>query len=240
MKRILVTGTTGRLGKRVIQDLMTADYRVVAVSQNAERLQSLQSLCDIDGFRPIPCDLSDVAQTSRLAELVSDINVLVHLAGRRPDDPKDHATCTRQVIVSLNLIGSLGDKIDHAIVCSCVSVYGNTAGVSVATNYPIYANTYYGASQLAIEKFWNLFATNTGKPVTCLRFGSLVPTTPHHREATQNYSDREIADRSNFLAEASRHVLVAVSRGKGGLFNVYLDAGIQNDVPVSMNSADET
>jgi NAD(P)-dependent dehydrogenase (short-subunit alcohol dehydrogenase family) len=44
MKCVLVTGAKGRLGKRVVQDLIAADYGVVAVYENAERLQSLRSL----------------------------------------------------------------------------------------------------------------------------------------------------------------------------------------------------
>jgi nucleoside-diphosphate-sugar epimerase len=43
MNRVLVTGAKGRVGKRVVQDLIAADYGVVAVSEKTERLQSLQS-----------------------------------------------------------------------------------------------------------------------------------------------------------------------------------------------------
>ena len=43
MNRVLVNGARGRLGKRVVQDLIAADYGVVAVYEKAERLQSLQS-----------------------------------------------------------------------------------------------------------------------------------------------------------------------------------------------------
>ena len=230
MKRVLVTGVTGWLGKRVIQDLITADYKVVAVSRNAERLQSLQSLGDIDGFRPIPCDLSDVAQTSRLAELVSDINVLVHLAGRPPIDPNDHSACTRQVVMSLNLIENIGPKIDQAVLGSCVSVYGVEAGVRVATNHPTYPKTYHGTSQLACEQFWKLFSISSGKPVACLRFDDFGRTGASFGSDT--YLAAETGDSSRtgqfeeevFLAEASRRVLKTVNGGGNDIENIYFGA----------------
>jgi nucleoside-diphosphate-sugar epimerase len=228
MKCVLVTGATGRLGKSVIQDLITADYRVVAVSRNAERLQSLQSLGDADRLKLIPCDLADSDQTSRLAELVDDINVLVHLAGRRPINPNDHSVCTRQVIMSLNLIQNIGPRIDHAVLGSCVSVHGVNAGMRVATNHFTYPRTYHGTSQLACEKFWKLFSISSGKPVACLRLddfsrsGTKIGSPPHlGAERKPDSSNGGESEEEAYLAKASRTVLQTVNGGGNDIVNIY-------------------
>jgi nucleoside-diphosphate-sugar epimerase len=235
MKCVLVTGGTGWLGKRVIQDLITTDYRVVVVSRNAERLQSLQSLGDVDRLRLIPCDLADVDQTSRLTELVNDINVLVHLAGRRPIDPNDHSACTRQVIMSLNLIQDIGPRIDQAVLGSCVSVYGVDAGMRVAANHLTYPRTYHGTSQLACEKFWKLFSISSGKPVACLRFddfrgtGANLESHTYSGTETGGSSSGRESEEEVFLAEASRRVLQIVNRGGNDIENIYF--GVPKSTP---------
>lgn len=228
MKRILVTGAAGRLGKRVVQDLIATDYKVIAVFEDPEGLQSLQPLGDGDRLRLISCDLSDADRTSRLAQLVNDINVLVHLAGIRPTDPKDHATCTRQVIISLNLIESIGPRIDHAVLGSSVSVYDVNEGTQVAENHPTYPRSYHGASQLACEKFWNLFSISSGKPVACLRFdefsraGGNADGHIHFKaETSRDSSNGGESEEDAFLGEASRTLLQTVKGGGNEIVNIY-------------------
>lgn len=212
MTHILVTGAAGQLGSRVVGDLIAANYTVTAVSRSAGRLSRLKTLSDKRRFILLTCNLVDVDDVSRLVDAVDPVNVLVHLASGFPADPGNHAICTEQVIMSLNLIGIFGNQIDHAIIGSCTSVYGSSTGAEVRENHPTFPTTYHGASQLASEKFWNIFSVNSGKPVALLRFAPI---------ATHNL-DKVSTQRGKLtLAEASQAVLTALRNGKDGLFNVY-------------------
>lgn len=202
---------------------------VTAVSRNVERLSTLRSLANERSLTLIPCDLADTGAIARLDAVVSDVNVLVHLAGGPPASPDDHATCTKQVIMSINLIGIYGNRIDHAIIGSCTSIYGEIHDTIVADDQSTFPTTYHGASQLASEELWNLFAMSTGKPVTRLRFApfaaepgeSTGPQVPgEDRKPINNRSELRKPNRAITLAEASQAVVLAVGTGRGGRFNI--------------------
>jgi nucleoside-diphosphate-sugar epimerase len=212
MTHILVTGATGQLGRRVVSDLIASNYDVTAVSSNAGRLSKIHPLSDKAKLNLLACNLVDADAVSRSASAVNHINVIVHLASGLPADPYDHATCTEQVIMSINLIGNFGNQIDYAIIGSCTSVYGGPTVTNVDEDHPTYPNTYHGSSQLASEKFWNIFSVNSGKPVTCLRFAPLVARNVDHASTLTGKLT---------LADASRALLSALRTRKTGVFNIY-------------------
>lgn len=212
MTHILVTGATGQLGRRVVGDLIASNYEVTVVSSSAERLRRIHSLSDKVKLNLFTCNLVDADDVSRLVDAVDPVNVLVHLASGLPADPCNHAICTEQVIISINLIGIFGNQIDHAIIGSCTSVYGSPTVTNVGEDYPTFPTTYHGSSQLASEKFWNIFSINSGKPITCLRFAPL---------ASRNVGNASTLTGELTFVEASQAVLLALKTGNGGLFNVY-------------------
>lgn len=216
MKHVLVTGAGGQLGRRIVNDLMAANYVITAVSRNAKKLNMLRSLDDKKKLKLIPCDLVNDNEVSRLGDVVDTVNVLVHLASGPPADPYNYTSCTEPVIMSINLIGIFNDQIDHAIIGSCTSVYGSPTGTRVAENHPTLPTSYYGASQLASEKFWNIFSINSGKTVTCLRFAPLAPQDIDGMNKPTSGKDGELT-----IAEASQAVLSAVRTPRAGVFNIY-------------------
>lgn len=216
MKHVLVTGAAGQLGRRIVSDLMAANYVITAVSRNAKKLNMLRSLNDKKKLNLIPCDLENDNEVSRLVDVVDTVNVLVHLASGPPADPYNYAKCTEQVMMSINLIGIFDNQIDHAIIGSCTSVYGSPTGTRVAENHPTFPTTYYGVSQLASEKFWNVFSINSGKTVTYLRFAPLASQDIDSVSKPTLGKDSELT-----IAEASQAVLLAVRTRRAGVFNIY-------------------
>lgn len=132
--------------------------------------------------------------------------------------------------MSINLIGIFGNQIDHAIIGSCASVYGNTEEGTVEKNHSTFPISYHGASLLAGEKFWNLFATNSGKTVTCLRFAPFVPrildsisqlTANENKELTDDIDSARKPSGGINYAEASQVILNVLKTSRSGIFNVY-------------------
>jgi nucleoside-diphosphate-sugar epimerase len=216
MKYLLVTGASGQLGKRVVNDLLTTNYAITAVSRDAEILNTLWSRKDKKKLNLLPCDLVNENEVSGLLDIVGNVNLLVHLAGGAPADPDNYTICTEQINMSINLIGIFGNQLDHAIIGSCTSVYGTPAGMTVPENHPTLPTTYHGASQLTIEKLWSIFSINSGKPLTCLRFAPLAAggIDSAGKPALRKHGELNIA-------EASQAVLIAVRTRGAGILNVY-------------------
>ena len=216
MKHILVTGASGQFGERIVNGLLAATNVITAVSRNVEKFNMLRSLEDKNRLNLLPCDLVNEDEVSRLAGAVGTVNLLVHLAGGSPADPDNYTICTEQVMMSINLIGTFGNQLEHAIIGSCTSVYGSPAGMRVAENHPTLPTTYHGGSQLASEKFWNIFSINSGKPVTCLRFAPLAAGGIDSASKPTLGKDGGLD-----IAEASEAVLLAVRTRRAGVFNIY-------------------
>jgi nucleoside-diphosphate-sugar epimerase len=201
MKHVMVTDASGKLGRKIVADLLAANYRVTVVSHDEGAANTLCSPRDKARLNLLRCDLAHKDEVSRLAESMDAINVVIHVAGGLPTDRDDYNACTEQVNMSINLISFFGNRIDHAVISSSTSVYGDIVSEMVSENSPAIPTTYHGASQLASEKFWDLFAIDSGKPVTILRFARF--------------------EKNADFSAASRAVLSAVKADRGGLFTIY-------------------
>ena len=211
MERVLLTGATGRLGRQVAWDLAAAGYVVTAAVRDPTRVHA-PAFDGAPSVRVRGCDLANPDAVGRLADLAGDGLVLVHLASGPPAEASDHAACTRQVVASINLIATFGPLLALAVIGSCTSVYGatgslawvdaslrTTTGTSPEDDHRTRPTTYHGASQLASERFWSLFARNSGKPVARLRFSPFAGAADVRR--------------------ASAAVLATLQAGEGGLFH---------------------
>lgn len=214
MKRILVTGASGHLGRRLVSDLIKNNYKVTATSSDTKRLSSLRSICDEDRLDLIPCNLIDEGEVTNLIKKINRVDVLVHLANVLSAEPSSHKIYTDLVFMSLNLIGTVGHQIDHAIVGSCNSVYGDVDVRILSESLPTLPGTYYGSSKLAIEKFWNLYSVNTGKPVTCLRF-------PRFNDNFAKKLTNSKPKDATIISDLSKEITFYLTKKSSGVFNIY-------------------
>lgn len=126
MKKVLVTGGTGFIGKRVCDALQTKDYAVNVVSRDPERAKTkLQSVNEIHAWNP---------ETEQLpSEAASDLNAVVHLAGEsvagRWNAKKKQRIRDSRVLSTQNLVSSLASsesKPDVLVCASAIGLYGAT------------------------------------------------------------------------------------------------------------------
>ena len=88
-KTVLLTGSTGSIGKEIAKKLSISGAKIALSATNVDKLTSLQS--DLGNNHLIyPCDLSDLNNINKLSEDVIDdfgtIDILINNAGIKRDD----------------------------------------------------------------------------------------------------------------------------------------------------------
>ena len=88
-KTVLLTGSTGSIGKEIAKKLSISGAKIALSATNVDKLMSLQS--DLGNNHLIyPCDLSDLNNINKLSEDVIDdfgtIDILINNAGIKRDD----------------------------------------------------------------------------------------------------------------------------------------------------------
>lgn len=159
MKRVLVTGWTGFLGRAVTASLASAHYRISGLSRN-ERSPA-------PGQEAITCDLA--ASSSELAPWRWD--AVVHLAGPVPRggrvDFSIHAKMARRLADAIP--SGWQGRLIHA---SSMTVYGSPQSRPMAENHPRRPTGDYALAKLEAEDI--LFErASRGLDLWCLRLPGL-------------------------------------------------------------------
>ncbi len=145
MKRILITGATGFVGRRLVSRLIKEGYEVIAVTRDADRARAV-----------LPSDVevivSDIVNGE---ELVSDLgkvdfDVVYHLAAEldeaSPDLWKVNVEGTKNVIEAIR-----GRPIERLIYLSSSGVLGSTNGPA-KEDMPYNPETKYEESKAEAER----------------------------------------------------------------------------------------
>ena len=126
MKKVLVTGGTGFIGKRVCDTLQENEYGVTVLSRDPERAKTkLQSIDEIYTWNP---------ETEQLpSEATSDLHAVIHLAGEsiagRWNAKKKQRIRDSRILSTQNLVSSLASteaKPEVLVCASAIGFYGAT------------------------------------------------------------------------------------------------------------------
>lgn len=176
MKKILVTGGSGRVGQYVIRHLREQGYEVVNVDVNPPALPYSEWLCPF-----LTCDMSDYGQTFAV---LYGFDAVVHLAADpRPD--RDHLSGAHRFHNNtlgtynvFNAAAALG--LERVVWASSETVYGFPFDKVVPTYAPIdeqhpYApQSSYAISKLVGETMAQQFSRLSGIPFIGLQFSNVV------------------------------------------------------------------
>ena len=78
--KILLTGTTGFLGKRVLKQLLREDVDIRCTVRSLQKLDELRTLVEPEHWSRIEPVEADLSRTAGLADLVRDCDVVIHTA----------------------------------------------------------------------------------------------------------------------------------------------------------------
>lgn len=136
MKKILVTGGTGFIGRKVCDTLHNKDYDVNVVSRNPEKAKTkLEAVGEIYGWNPESEQLP--------TEAISEAEAVIHLAGEtiagRWNTEKKQRIRDSRVLSTRNLVESCANaesKPKVLICASAIGLYGDSGDNSFTEETP--------------------------------------------------------------------------------------------------------
>jgi UDP-glucose 4-epimerase len=165
--RILITGASGFLGRRLLVSLTNKGHSIIAIT----RRQPTHELKDFPGIEWIICDLAyDKIDISS----VDHIDVVIHLAGSyQSDDESDYFINNEQA--TFRLLQVVAKRVNRFIFASSQVVYGSPNCLHVDENYLLSPeNSSYAASKINCENWMRYFQKKFGGNYIALRLCGFI------------------------------------------------------------------
>lgn len=168
--KVLVTGATGFLGKRLVAFLVEKKYSVRILARK---------LSSIEPFKKLGAEIffGDVADKESLRQALDGIDVVVHAAADTTGTEKDSRTGTiagTRNILDLCKHGNIG-KVVYISSCSVYWTSGYKQNAVVTEESPLEKfpskRGYYSSSKLQAENFVREAMASNDFPITILRPG---------------------------------------------------------------------
>lgn len=234
--RVLLTGASGFLGRRVA-DLAVADgHEVVSIGRSAP---------DQPGRNALHCiraDITNAGDVGRAAAEVGAVDSIIHLAAMVPKNAGQDEAATAfatNVMGTVHVFGAFGRAGQANVVASTAEVYGLPEGHDELREEseprPL---SWYGASKVAAEIYCRALALHDQMRIAILRFTVLYGTGDTIERAIPNFvrsavrgdpidvfGGEELRDYLH-VDDAARAVIVAWQRRLSGTYNVGSGHGV--------------
>lgn len=182
MATVVITGSSGFIGKQLVRALLTEKRKVIATDRFSGVLENVFG--DSQGLQRIEADLKNSADVVRLADHVPSNSYLVHLAGQVLPSANALAEYNEIDAIDTNIKGTclllklLQHKLSGACLASTLDVYGRPVNLPITEDHPVLPVTFYGASKLAAEYYARVYLRNI--PLAITRFSHVYgPGDPH-------------------------------------------------------------
>ena len=169
MKKIVVTGGSGRLGQFVIRDLLSQGYQILSLDKVPPR----EKLC--------PSWLADLRQSGDLFEALKEAYGIIHLgAYQAPNLAPDAETLSNNVSATYNVLRAAADlRVKKVVIASSTAAFGfiyakklwAPAYLPLDENHPSAPQDSYGLSKVLGEKIADsIVSIHNDMTVVSLRF----------------------------------------------------------------------
>jgi nucleoside-diphosphate-sugar epimerase len=222
---IVLFGAAGGLGRRVLA-MMPADREVIPV----------------DRVLDPPYDLADPGELSELAEHLPRRLIGVNVMGAVSTavDPEAVAASVRNNVQSAGVIVSgLGDRLEHFVHLSSISVYGAPSANPITEDHPLHPDSVYGVAKSAGELLVKALCSSLDSSLTVIRatqlfaLPSAADALPHvlARRLRGGETPQLTADprtRRDYLHvdDAARLIVQATLARRAGTFNAGSGGGV--------------
>jgi UDP-glucose 4-epimerase len=234
--RVLLTGGSGFLGRRVADLLAEDGHNVVSIGRTAQ----VDAGPRTTDFRTV--DLIDVVDVQRAAAALGTVDSIIHLAAMVPKNPSEdqaRAAFDANLFGTINLFDAFGRSGQANTVASTAEVYGLPAGhAPIREDTEPFPLSWYGASKVAAEAYCRVLEQREQMRIALLRFTVLYgPDDPIQRaipnfvrsavrgESIRIYGGEELRDYLH-VDDAARAVMAAWQHRLSGTYNVGSGSGI--------------
>ncbi len=164
MDRILITGGTGFLGKRLAKRLNGMDYKVIISGRNNKQnmLASQYSLCDA-----LPIDVSNIESVRDVVSQVKP-DIIIHAAATKFVDLSEKQPMEA---IDVNVVGS--QNVARVAIEKKVKT---VIGISTDKASPPIRNT-YGLTKALMERLFSAMDKNSDTKFLCVRYGNVAWST---------------------------------------------------------------
>ena len=160
MKRIVIFGGSGFVGKSLLEKLLYKKYNVIALKNKSKIKNSIKTF---EG---------NILDKNSFETKIKDNDVVVNLAGQFRENYSN--------FIDLNIKGGLNlleackkKKGVRIILISSVNVYGESNGKASKENQEIKPQNMYGIIKLLTENLYQTYSKNFGMEITILRLANL-------------------------------------------------------------------
>ena len=173
MKKIVVTGGSGRLGQFVIRDLLAHRYEVLSL----DRVPPREKLC--------PSWLADLRHSGDLFEALQSAYGIIHLgAHQAPNLAPDAETFGNNVVSTYNVLRAAADlQVKRVVVASSIAAFGFIYAknlwppnyLPLDEDHPSTPQDSYGLSKVIGEQIADsIVAVHKGMTISSLRFPGVI------------------------------------------------------------------
>ncbi|GLV55518.1 UDP-glucose 4-epimerase [Dictyobacter sp. S3.2.2.5] len=183
MKKVVVTGGSGKAGRAVIKDLLAHDYEVLSV----DLLPPQERLCPF-----LKTDLTDLGQ---VFEVLSGSDAVVHLgaipsSGLQPEE----ATFRNNTLSTYNIFSAATTlKLQRVVWASSETTLGlpfereKPVYAPIDEEHPLNPESSYALSKVISEEMARQFSRWSGIPFVGLRFSNIME--PHDYARFPSFSE---------------------------------------------------
>ena len=163
-KKVLVTGGSGSIGKKIVKELIKYDVDVIRVLDNNEtELFNLEN--DLNSSK-IKVFVGDIKDSQRLKSLFKDIDIIFHAAAYK------HVPLCEYNPLDAGKTNVLGTQnvIDMAILCDVKKV------ILISTDKAVHPANVMGATKFLAERLMMAASaySDDGTKFSCVRFGNVL------------------------------------------------------------------